>query len=114
MSVIPIPSMLLRQLYTFNSLENVAGGVQFAIKNRLNDAKFSRLDFIKIDGKNVPKSALAIILNNGRVMKPDDISSDKPIEFPLREILTIKLVLTLCLWANTRLKLASAACLLAS
>jgi len=90
MSLIPIPSMLLRQLYTFNSLENVADGIQFSIKNRLNDAKFTQLDFIKIDGKDVPKSALTIILNDGRAVKPDDISSDKPIDFPLREILTIK------------------------
>ncbi len=90
MSIIPIPSMLLRQLYTFNSLENVADGVRFTIKNRLNDAKFTGLDFIKIDGKKIPLNALSIILNDGRALKPDDISPDRPIEFPLRETLTIK------------------------
>ena len=34
-----IPSMLLRQLYTFGSLKNTGQGVQFAIKNRLSDAE---------------------------------------------------------------------------
>ena len=38
MAFFPIPSMLLRQLYTFNSPEKIPKMVfSFAIKNRLTD-----------------------------------------------------------------------------
>ena len=33
-----IPSLILEQIYTFGSLENVADGVCFGLKNRLSDA----------------------------------------------------------------------------
>ena len=33
-----VPSLLLKQLYTFGSLKNIEDGIQFSIKNRLNDA----------------------------------------------------------------------------
>ena len=35
---IPIPSMILKQLYTFGSLKNLPDGVKFSLKNRLSDA----------------------------------------------------------------------------
>ncbi len=34
----PIPSMMLKQLYTFGSLKNTPDGVKFSLKNRLSDA----------------------------------------------------------------------------
>ena len=47
-----IPSLILKQLYTFGSLENVAGGgVQFGLKNRLSDASLTRLKHVKIGGE---------------------------------------------------------------
>ena len=48
-----IPSLILKQLYTFGSLENRNGGVQFSVKNRLSDASFAGLKSIKFDGKEM-------------------------------------------------------------
>ncbi len=54
MAFLPIPSMLLRQLYTYNSLKNTENGVMFSIKNRLTDVQFSELKSIKINGEEIP------------------------------------------------------------
>ena len=38
-----VPSLLLKQLYTFGSLKNSADGLQFSMKNRLSDATLTGL-----------------------------------------------------------------------
>jgi hydroxymethylglutaryl-CoA reductase (NADPH) len=84
-----IPSLLLKQLYTFGSLKNTAGGVQFAIKNRLSDAEVTELQGITIDGAAVPKDAIALDLGDGTILSPAQIATGRPIAFPLRKILTV-------------------------
>ena len=79
-----IPTLLLRQLYTFGSLKNVEGGARFAIKNRLSDAELVELVGIKIDGQAVPRSALTLRLLDGTALAPDDVSESRPLAFPLR------------------------------
>jgi hydroxymethylglutaryl-CoA reductase (NADPH) len=44
----PIPSMILKQLYTFGSLKNTPDGVKFSLKNRLSDATISSLQQVKL------------------------------------------------------------------
>ena len=46
----PIPSMLLKQLYTFGSLANTERGVRFSLKNRLSDGTVTGLHHVKFDG----------------------------------------------------------------
>ena len=87
-----IPSLLLKQLYTFGSLENIEGGVQFSIKNRLSDATLTKIEQIKIDGKDVKLSAVTLDLGDGDVRTLDQLSSS-PISFPLRRIVTIRTAL---------------------
>ena len=87
--MITIPSMILRQLYTFGSLKNVEQGVQFAIKNRLSDVEFTRLAGVQIDGQAVPLDALTLTMDDGTVLTPDQISPATPIAFPLRKVLTL-------------------------
>ncbi|MCH2043840.1 MAG: hydroxymethylglutaryl-CoA reductase [Saprospiraceae bacterium] len=84
-----IPSLILKQLYNFNSLENVEGGIKFTIKNRLSDAQFAGLKNIKIEGRSVPLGAITIILDNGEKIAPSTITADNPLEFPLRRSLDI-------------------------
>jgi hydroxymethylglutaryl-CoA reductase (NADPH) len=84
-----IPSMLLRQLYTFGSLKNTERGVQFAIKNRLSDAELTELQSVRIDEKTVPRDALTLDLGDGTILSPDDVSPSGPIAFPLRKIVTV-------------------------
>ena len=45
-----IPSLLLKQLYTFGSLQNSDEGVQFSIKNRLSDAILIAIQSVEFDG----------------------------------------------------------------
>ena len=43
-----IPQLILRQLYTFGSLEHYDAGVQFGLKNRLSDATLVRLASVEV------------------------------------------------------------------
>jgi hydroxymethylglutaryl-CoA reductase (NADPH) len=85
---LPIPSMVLKQLYTFNSLRNTADGVRFSLKNRLSDTKVTALHSVKFDGVAVPREAISLILDTGEMLKPDDLAQ-QPIDFPLRKMLDI-------------------------
>jgi len=85
-----VPSTLLKQLYTFGSLENTDQGVQFAIKNRLKDATLTELMEVKIDGESVPRDELSLFMGNGNTYLADEISSDNTIDFPLRRTLHVR------------------------
>ena len=83
-----IPSMLLKQLYTRDSLRNTAEGVRFSLKNRLSDSTVTALHGVKIDGVDVPASAIVIDLGDGTKLTPVQITA-KPIDFPLRRSIDI-------------------------
>lgn len=87
MAFFSIPSMLLRQLYTNNSLKNTDGGIQFAIKNRLSDAEFVELTGIKIDGADVPLGKISVDLGDGSFVPAESV---KNVSFPLRKTLNVK------------------------
>ena len=70
-----IPSMLLKRLYTYASLENTENGVQFSIKNRLSDAKLTGFHGISIDGKEISNDDLSLDFGEGQVVSPDQINS---------------------------------------
>ncbi|HRH44742.1 MAG TPA: hydroxymethylglutaryl-CoA reductase [Pyrinomonadaceae bacterium] len=89
MAFFPIPSMLLRQLYTFNSLKNTENGVQFAIKNRLTDVEFSELKSVAINGVEIPKDKVTFDLGDGNIISADSISESNPIPFPLRKVVLV-------------------------
>lgn len=63
----PIPSMLLKQLYTFDSLKNDGAGVRFSLKNRLMDVSVIRFHYLRFDGVEVPRNTISLDLGNGRV-----------------------------------------------
>ena len=84
-----IPSMLLKQLYTFGSLSNADHGVQFAIKNRLSDAEVTELQGISIDGKSVPRQSIRLDLGDGTLLTADQIAAGNTVQFPLRKTLTV-------------------------
>jgi hydroxymethylglutaryl-CoA reductase (NADPH) len=85
---LPIPSLVLKQLYTFGSLRNTADGVRFSLKNRLSDATLTALYGVKFDGKAVPREAIKLILDTGQVLDADDLAQS-PIDFPLRRVVDI-------------------------
>jgi len=84
-----VPSMVLRQLYTFGSLRNGDDGVQFSIKNRLSDAQLTGLKGLRIDGRDIPLHDLRLVIEGGGEHGPDSISPDRPLAFPLRQVLHV-------------------------
>ncbi|MCP5095771.1 MAG: hydroxymethylglutaryl-CoA reductase [Chloroflexi bacterium] len=89
--MLKIPSLLLKQLYTFNSLRNTDDGVCFSLKNRLNDAQLVAVNSVKVDGTAVPTSNISVNLGDGSWHSPTELQAKSPIDFPLRSIVDFKL-----------------------
>ena len=83
-----IPSLVLKQLYTYGSLENTPEGVVFGLKNRLSDAAVTAIEEVAIDGRPVPLDALRFVMD-GSAFSPPDVNPDNPIEFPLAKIMKV-------------------------
>jgi hydroxymethylglutaryl-CoA reductase (NADPH) len=77
--------LILKQLYTLGSLENVQEGVRFGLKNRLSDATLTGISGISIDGDELPLDAIQLELAGGEVVTPAEVSEERPIGFPLRK-----------------------------
>ncbi|MGW8249410.1 MAG: hydroxymethylglutaryl-CoA reductase, partial [Anaerolineales bacterium] len=87
-----IPSLLLRQLYTFGSLQNTDQGVQFSIKNRLSDARLTGITRVTIDGESIPLEYIQLYMPSGHALHPAEITSQTPVDFPLRQIMDVHTV----------------------
>lgn len=83
-----VPSLLLKQLYTFGSLKNGDDGIEFSIKNRLSDAVVTGLRGIRINGQEVPLHDVEVRLDDA-VVQTHQISPAQPLEFPLKRTLTM-------------------------
>jgi hydroxymethylglutaryl-CoA reductase (NADPH) len=79
-----IPQLILRQLYTFGSLENVAGGVRFDLKNRLSDARLTDIHRVRIGDADVPLDRVTLDLGTDGRIQADGLANHGPIPFPLR------------------------------
>lgn len=87
--MLPIPSLILKQLYTFGSLTNVSGGIEFGLKNRLSDTAIQSVTNIEVGGHKVALDKITLDLGDGQKHKLSDISKDKSLDFPLRKAMTI-------------------------
>ena len=85
-----IPSLLLKKLYTLGSLKNTSDGVAFSIKNRLSDAELVALRTIAIDGNEIPMNVITLSMADGRTLRPENISPNQPLTFPLRTVVDIR------------------------
>lgn len=85
-----IPSLILKQLYTFGSLEPTAEGIQFGVKNRLSDATLTGLRSVTIDGKEVPLENVTLSLGEGELVDPRNISGGSPLPFSLGKTITVQ------------------------
>jgi hydroxymethylglutaryl-CoA reductase (NADPH) len=85
-----IPSLLLKKLYTLGSLKNAAGGVQFAIKNRLSDGELVGVRGIAINGDPVALEKIRLTLADGRELPAAQVDAARPLAFPLRTVVTIQ------------------------
>jgi hydroxymethylglutaryl-CoA reductase (NADPH) len=85
---LPIPSLLLKQLYTFGSLNNSGEGVRFSLKNRLSDATITKLSGVSFDGRRVPIDSITVDPGEGTILHSNDIIQN-PVDFPLRSVVDI-------------------------
>lgn len=83
-----IPSLLLKQLYTFASLKNTGDGIRFSLKNRLSDAKVTDFLGLSINGKSISLDNIVLDLGGGNTLTPKDVAKGS-IDFPLKKTLEI-------------------------
>jgi hydroxymethylglutaryl-CoA reductase (NADPH) len=86
---VKIPSLILKQLYTFGSLENQGGDVRFGLKNRLSDAVLTGIGGIEVDGESLPLNDVVLELGHGNEIAPSQITPDNPVDFPLAKLMTV-------------------------
>ena len=84
-----VPALILKQLYTFGSLENVPGAVRFALKNRLSDATLTRLVGIRVNDEEVPLADLSLDLGDGRLIPGGEVTPQETVAFPLKKTVHI-------------------------
>jgi hydroxymethylglutaryl-CoA reductase (NADPH) len=90
-----IPSLVLKQLYTFGSLANTDDGVRLTLKNRLSDASLTRVAGVTIDGREAPRESIEIDVlegGDGRRLRAAEISEANALDFPLRKSVVLHLV----------------------
>jgi hydroxymethylglutaryl-CoA reductase (NADPH) len=85
-----IPSLILRQLYTFGSLRNDGDGFRFSLKNRLSDVALTRIVGLTVNGAEVPVDRVMVHVGDGEPMPATHYTSDRPLSFPLRQIAHLK------------------------
>ena len=84
-----IPKLLLKQLYTRNSLKNTSEGVRFSVKNRLKDAKLTGFECIKIGEQKISTKDIFVDMGNNLLLSATEISGSNPLDFPLKKSITI-------------------------
>jgi len=84
-----IPQLILKQLYTFGSLENHPEGAGFALKNRLSDATLLRLGSVHIDDREARAEDVTLELD-GQRLRGSEITPDNVVAFPLARIVRVR------------------------
>ena len=84
-----IPSLILKQLYTFGSLESGGGSVSFGLKNRLSDARVTSIRGLRINDAVIPVDDLHLDLGEGAVLAARDVDEHRPLDFPLRRAIRV-------------------------
>ncbi len=85
-----IPSLILKQLYNFNSLKNLeGGGVQLSLKNRLSETSLTGVTRVEIDGAEQPLDRVTLHID-GRALAAAEISADSPLLFELGQTVDLR------------------------
>jgi hydroxymethylglutaryl-CoA reductase (NADPH) len=84
-----VPALILQRLYTVGSLENrPQGGVAFQIKNRLSDARLTRVRSIRISSHELALDRVVFERSEER-LEARQIDPARPLDFPLGAIMGI-------------------------
>ncbi|HLF56515.1 MAG TPA: hydroxymethylglutaryl-CoA reductase [Thermoanaerobaculia bacterium] len=85
-----VPSLLLKQLYTFGSLQNSEGGVRFSLKNRLGDVTVTGVRAVAVGGVAADLAAVTLDLGDGREVAARAIGAAQPLQLPLRSVAVVR------------------------
>jgi hydroxymethylglutaryl-CoA reductase (NADPH) len=84
-----IPSLILRQLYTFGSLRSSPEGTGFALKNRVSPARLQGVVRLEIDGAEIPLERVTLLPDGAQAIRLEALTPGAPIEFPLKRQLEV-------------------------
>jgi hypothetical protein len=79
----------LERLFTWESLENTARGVEFELKNRLIESELHSIGGGTLDGEAIPAEDLTLEFADGSTMPAAEASADNPIPFELAETVQV-------------------------
>lgn len=79
-----IPSLIVKQLYTFGSLENTDTGYTFSLKNRLSDATLEQIVSLEIDKKPLDLNLISVKAGGGEWISFEDFKKNVPFSFQLK------------------------------
>src|SRR6185295_9498240 len=83
-----IPGLILKQMYTFGSLENTGDGFRFSLKNRLSNATLTKLVEVRVDDKPVPLDKLTLEMGQHRVAATQ-VSPASAVAFNLAQVVVL-------------------------
>lgn len=86
-----IPSSVLSKLYNRTSLRNTDKAVQFSVKNRLSPATLRKVTRFEVDSQPVELERIVISPEGKAPFPVTQITSKKPVDFPLGAHLTFSL-----------------------
>lgn len=84
-----IPDKVLKRLYTYGSLKNTDEGIEFEVKNRLQDAKFAGLSRLEINGSEIDLDKIRLETADGKTFTLDQVTKDDPIPFSVGRTVVI-------------------------
>jgi hydroxymethylglutaryl-CoA reductase (NADPH) len=84
-----IPDKILKRLYTYGSLKDTEEGIEFEVKNRLQDAKFAGVSRLVVNGEEIDSQDVRLETADGKTFTLDEISADDPIPFPVGRTVTV-------------------------
>jgi hydroxymethylglutaryl-CoA reductase (NADPH) len=84
-----VPSLLLRQLYTFGSLENTTSGVCFSIKNRLADGILTAVRAVHLEDTEIPLADVSVGFDSNDPVPIQQLTAKGELDFPLKTVMTL-------------------------
>ena len=78
-----VPDKVLKRLYTYGSLTDTDRGVEFEVKNRLQDAEFAGIDRLELDGGTVDPERVLLETADGETLRLEEVTPDDPVPFPV-------------------------------
>jgi hydroxymethylglutaryl-CoA reductase (NADPH) len=83
-----IPQLILKQLYTNGSLQNLNSGVRFSLKNRLTDTTLLEVEDVCIDDISMNLEDILISFEDGSDFTIHEVKQNA-LKFPLRKVLHV-------------------------